>query len=204
MRKLWMVLVLTAAFAGVARADYVGPLTVSIYQNYSNDNGTEVTSTNCCPVTGDGTPFLDYLASFTSSDIMFGTDNNWHWQPFDQIWFAAAITGTFDAPRSGVYDFTLESDDGSKLYIDNILAVADGGSHPPTTKSGSIYLTAGDHSLDVNFFNCCGVLKGGYYGKSGVDLFLPTVPTPEPATLLMLLTGGLGALGTALRWRRRY
>lgn len=115
----------------------------------------------------------------------------------------AAITGTFDAPTTGDYKFTLESDDGSILYIDDRLAVADGGAHPPTIKTGSIFLTAGDHALDVNFFECCGVLKGGYYGRSGLDLFLPTGPTPEPSALLMLLTGVLPALGIARRRRLR-
>jgi hypothetical protein len=181
MRRIAMIVILTLGFAVVARADYQGPLTVSIYSRYATLNG-------------DGEPYSGLVGIFLSPDIMFGRDTFWHWRPFGLHTFAADIAGIFNAPATGSYRFNLLSDDGSQLFMDGSLTVDDGGAHPPTYASGVIFLTAGDHLLDVKFFECC-------TGRSGVNLYLPSGPSsvPEPSTLLLLLTGGLAVRLMSLR-----
>lgn len=54
--------------------------------------------------------------------------------------------------KEGDYRFHLESDDGSRLYIDDKLVVDNDGIHAPTHKSGSLRLSAGAHALRVEYF----------------------------------------------------
>jgi hypothetical protein len=56
-----------------------------------------------------------------------------------------------------VYTFYTNSDDGSKLYIDDALIVGNDGLHGPLEKSGSTGLKAGKHKIRVIYFQ----RKGG-------------------------------------------
>jgi hypothetical protein len=66
--------------------------------------------------------------------------------------FAIDYTGRFWIEIPGEYRFELTSDDGSKLYIDGALVIDNDGAHPPQTKSGSVRLAAGVHSIRVSYF----------------------------------------------------
>jgi len=66
--------------------------------------------------------------------------------------FSFNFTGYIDVPEDGQYTFYTSSDDGSNLYIDNVLVVDNDGLHSATEKSGSIGLKAGKHSISVGFF----------------------------------------------------
>jgi hypothetical protein len=62
-------------------------------------------------------------------------------------------TGILRVPKDGAYVFYLESDDGSRLYIDGKQVVDNNGLHEMTEMSGKIQLPAGDHELKVEFFD---------------------------------------------------
>jgi len=147
---------------------------------------------------GGGTPYSGLVGSFTSPDIMFATNTGYAWHPFGLGAFGAEITGCLAVPANSVYSFTLDSDDGSMLYIDGGLVVDNGGPHSPTIVSGSTALTAGMHSFRVEFFEDFG-------GPSGVDLLLPQGVTytecdviPAPGAILL---GGIGV--GVVGWLRR-
>ena len=93
----------------------------------------------------------------------------------------------------------LSSDDGALVYIDGSLLIDRGGPHGPSTSDGTLFLSAGPHSLEVQFFECCG-------GRSGVDFSIPlgvTATTPLPAALpLMGSVLGGGFLVSLFRRRR--
>ena len=61
-------------------------------------------------------------------------------------------TGTLRVPKDGVYTFFLESDDGSRLFINDERIVSNGGRHHMTEKSGEAELSAGLHSIKIEFF----------------------------------------------------
>ena len=61
-------------------------------------------------------------------------------------------TGKIRIPKDGNYAFTLESDDGSRLFIDGKQIIDHNGLHAMEEKSGEAELTAGDHTLKVEFF----------------------------------------------------
>ncbi len=67
-------------------------------------------------------------------------------------WFAIDYTGRFWIERPGLYTFSLLSDDGSRLYIDDALVIDNDGVHPPLEKRGDVNLTGGVHSIRVSYF----------------------------------------------------
>lgn len=67
-------------------------------------------------------------------------------------WFAIKYVGAFFITVEGEYGFRLLSDDGSRLYIDDTLIIDNDGTHPPTDKSGKVFLKAGFHSIRVDYF----------------------------------------------------
>jgi hypothetical protein len=67
-------------------------------------------------------------------------------------WFAIRYSGMFNVSQAGEYKFRINSDDGTKLTIDGNPVVMNDGQHPPTSASGSITLSAGDHELVLEYF----------------------------------------------------
>ena len=162
--------------------------TVDVYSNFA-----------CC--SGGGAPYSNLVGVINSPDVLFLTDSGFNWHPFFLTDFGADIFGTFDVASTGTYNFTLNSDDGSLLFIDGGLVVDHGGPTPVLQDvTGSTALSAGSHPFEIQFFECCG-------GDSGVDLYLPNGVTygnnpavvPEPNTILIL---GIGSL-VLLKYRNR-
>jgi hypothetical protein len=67
-------------------------------------------------------------------------------------WFAIDYEGRFWIDKPGLYIFSLTSDDGSRLYIDDQLVVDNDGVHPPRDASGTISLSPGIHGMRVLYF----------------------------------------------------
>jgi uncharacterized protein YaiE (UPF0345 family) len=96
--------------------------------------------------------------------------------------FAADMTGYFDVSADGLYTFSTSSDDGSYLVIDGAMVVNNGFFQGNTQRSGTIFLAAGKHVFDLQYF------QGG--GGAGLDLTVPAgvtmSPLPEPSTVAMI------------------
>jgi hypothetical protein len=148
---------------------------------------------------GGGAPFSDPAGSFMAWEINFPAD----WDPIpvgDGGIFGADITGSIAVAASDFYTFTLDSDDGSLLFIDGTLAVDNGGPHGPNSVSNSVWLDEGIHPLHVLFYEAFGF-------PSELVLTLPegveyteTLPLPESSTN----AAGLAAAALGLTyWRRR-
>jgi len=69
-----------------------------------------------------------------------------------QSHFAIRWTGKIKIPKDGKYTFYLESDDGSRLFIDDKQVVDNGGLHEMQVEFGSVELKAGDHDLKVDYY----------------------------------------------------
>jgi len=72
--------------------------------------------------------------------------------------------------ENGLYEFTTVSDDGSVVFIDNILVVDNGGFHPLRKVSGRIFLRPGFHSIWVRYCQNLGSDVLLFYGiKLGTE-----------------------------------
>ena len=70
--------------------------------------------------------------------------------------FGLRYLGIVDVPADGTWTFATTSDDGSWLWIDGAPVVANGGTHPPQERRGTIELTAGPHEIEVRYFEIGG------------------------------------------------
>lgn len=67
-------------------------------------------------------------------------------------WFAIDYTGRFWIQEPGQYTFSLTSDDGAKLYIDDRESIDNDGQHETSTKDGRVMLSGGIHRIRVSYF----------------------------------------------------
>ena len=139
----------------------------------------------------------DVLPDFTSlSPIKAGTTPNFDLSVANRSEvFAINFTGYIDVPADGQYTFYTNSDDGSKLYIDNILVVDNDGQHSMIERSGTIGLKAGKHVISVGFFQqqVDKGLKVSYEGPGISKQIIPSsvlyssvllLPAVNPANIL--------------------
>ncbi len=97
---------------------------------------------------------------------------------------ALRFAGYLRIDRSGNYRFHLTSDDGSKLVLDDKLAVANDGIHPPSTVSETVKLTKGTHKLTVGVFN------GGGEFELHIEIEGPGLERQDVAPLVTLTPQG--------------
>jgi putative membrane-bound dehydrogenase-like protein len=70
--------------------------------------------------------------------------------------FAVVWSGVVRVAGEGKRTFAVESNDGSRLFVDGKKVVENGGRHGMVEKSGEVELTAGDHALRLEFFQSTG------------------------------------------------
>jgi hypothetical protein len=116
--------------------------------------------------TADGKPGLDaeYFdgVDFKTSKLKrvdANIDFDWGMKPpidgLKSTDYSIRWTGRLTAKETGEYIFSLYSDDGAKLWIDNVLIVDNGGSHAPLTVTAkkALRLEAGKpHELKIEYF----------------------------------------------------
>ena len=66
-------------------------------------------------------------------------------------YFALRLAGQLNVPQTGLWTFSLGSDEGARLLIDDTLVVNDDASHSFRWNSGGILLTAGLHEFEINY-----------------------------------------------------
>jgi hypothetical protein len=67
-------------------------------------------------------------------------------------WFAIDYDGKFWIDKPGRYAFALLSDDGSRLFIDNVPVIDNDCQHSPDLRLVAVNLQGGGHRLRVSYF----------------------------------------------------
>jgi len=114
---------------------------------------------------------------------------------------ALQLSGYLNIATSAVYNLGLYSDDGSYMWVDDVLVVNNGGDHAPSAASSNVFLTAGAHTLFIYQEENGGITALTAYLNgnplSGSDIS----SAPEPASWAMMV-GGFGLIGGLMRRRR--
>ena len=79
--------------------------------------------------------------------------------------FAVRFSGFLYIRNTGLYRFSLASDDGSRLWIAGRLLIDNDGLHVEQAKEGSIALEAGYHPIRVEYFNRTGQRALSLHGE---------------------------------------
>lgn len=69
-----------------------------------------------------------------------------------RVRFAMVLHSEMNVNREGCYELSLSSDDGSRLWINDELVVNNDGSHQLETERDTVYLTKGQHSAKLWYF----------------------------------------------------
>lgn len=78
--------------------------------------------------------------------------------------FSVRWTGTLQIPADGMYAFASHNDDGTRLYVDGNQLIDDWTGHGPLWKySKAVYLTAGEHTFQVDFYDGSGNAQARIY-----------------------------------------
>ena len=91
-------------------------------------------------------------------------------------WFAMEYTGYINIPKDNNYVFRLISDDGSRLYIDDQLAINNDGFHGAEARDGELALKKGLHPFKVQFFQGRGGMSVQLLWNSFDDKLFKTIP----------------------------
>ena len=95
----------------------------------------------------------------------------------EQDWFGYVFEGWIKVPASGVYTFKLNTDDGSRLFIDDTLIIDNNYNRGNSIMTGYSYLEEGMHKFRMLYF------EGHYDEKIALDWMIPGCSTfvPVPA-----------------------
>ncbi len=105
--------------------------------------------------------------------------------------YAFNYTGYINVTSNGLYAFTLNSCDGSKLYVDGQLVVNHDGQHSPADLSSWVGLQAGYHVLNVQYFFDTQPFGGYYYDSISLSYEGPGITkTAVPVSAYFRVPGG--------------
>ncbi len=99
--------------------------------------------------------------------------------------FAMRFKGVFQAEKAGRYNFTVASDDGSRILVDGKTVVDVDGVHPKQAGNGRVELTAGIHTVEVWYFQGGGEweLEAEIRAPGQANVALETVMAASAAAL---------------------
>jgi len=141
---------LVLAFSGIAAQGETGGL---LGEYYTGVNWYEAYDTGE-PVLARIDPVIDFTWGSLGPDPSL----------IDGVMFAVRWRGEIEIPYSGTYTFTISSNDGARLYVDNALLVDDWGPpHGARDGSGTIDLHPGLYPIMIEHLQTGGTAELHFY-----------------------------------------
>ena len=148
-------------------------ITNGLLAEYFDNNGVSYNVSTMVNLSGRTPDFTRHEPNIdwpSTTSLWTGLDSR-----FLDYW-SARHTGIIHIPSDGNWTFYLSSDDGGKLWINDVEVVDNQGHHGMRERSGVIWLEAGEHHLRTEFFE-----HGGHAGLQlkweGPGVSKQTVPT---------------------------
>jgi hypothetical protein len=91
--------------------------------------------------------------------------------------FSARYRGLINIPETGAYTFRVEADDGARLRIDNNVVGEGVAPGQPNTFEATIELSAGEHPIEVEYFQQGGGTALRFLWQHGDAPFTPVPPS---------------------------
>ena len=135
-------------------------------------------------------------------DFNWGTNSPG--DPISPDYFSVRWTRVQNFATAGNYTFYATHDDGMRVWVDERLIIDHWYAQPETTHSATIYLTAGDHRIRVEYFEQIGVAVARLRWEPSGAAPAPT-PTPWPGgpaeVIVDNVSPGFVKGGPASSWR---
>ncbi len=122
--------------------------------------------------------FRDFRMSRIESSPSFATRSTSPGAGLDGTFYSIRFTATFDMPLAGDLRLKSNSDDGIRVYVDDAVVIDAWTQHAPRDDEGKTTLSAGRHSLRVEYFQWTGDGTLTLSWAKGEEAF---APIPEAA-----------------------
>ncbi|MBW8014572.1 MAG: beta-galactosidase [Planctomycetes bacterium] len=83
--------------------------------------------------------------------------------------YALRFTGFVKAPKTGGYEFSIKSDDGTKMFVHGKEIISNDGTHGMVEKAGMVVLEAGLHPVEIQYFQGAGGQGLEVYWRSEIN-----------------------------------
>ncbi len=125
-----------------------------------------------------------------SPDPAIGSDN-----------FSVRWTGDWDLPQ-GIYTFSATTDDGMRVYLDNVLILSEWFDQPPTTYAVTRNLAAGRHRIRVEYYENGGGAVARFSLQSlPIITSQPVDQTALAGSTVQFAVAAAGVPAPAYQWR---
>ena len=129
-----------------------------------------------------------------ATTMNFGSSGNAFPSPYNSgaSNFEALYTGKISIATAGVYTFTTASDDGSVLFVDGAMVVNNNFFQSVSTRSGTVALATGLHSLAIGYYQ-----GAGGYGLNAQISGADNTTMVDISTANVAITAGLDVYALA-------
>ncbi|MFK8057488.1 MAG: OmpA family protein [Saprospiraceae bacterium] len=135
----------------------------------------------------------DFIAhvTFPALDIAYEPNDIAFPEVYERVRFGMIVKAKLDVLQAGCYSLSLNSDDGSVLWLDEELAVSNDGHHKQTRVTDSLVLEAKTYDAKVWYYNA---FYGGYaleldINRIGANEECPTPSLSAPPAELIVVEG---------------
>ena len=172
--------------------DNAGAVTTSVARSITVQAPSGGTGTGLPAVYYDNSDFTGASVARTDATVNFDWGNGVPVTGIGADSFSVRWSGQVEVPTTGTWTFITTSDDGIRLWVNNVQVINNWTDHGPTDNSGTISLNAGQrYDLRLEFYENGGgaVAKLAWSGPGQTAQIIPSTRLYAPAALPITWVG---------------